>query len=347
MEHYSCALHEVSNALTVVLGWLDLARTSDSLSEIKKAVEVAQEHARRGQVMARRSIGADVQSEHEHRTAASLIKFAATSVAPQAKEKGVTLEVEVGSSTEVRVEADNQVLQILTNLLLNAVAFSPPNHLVTLSVSRDDGGVRFCVRDRGPGMSLEMASRVFVTRNSTRPGGAGIGLPLSRRMARENGGELSLLDVDCGTCFQLTWPAAPSAAVPSAPPEHYHGVLDGKRVLVIEDDVSICTLVELSLEVHGGQVLAITDSKQLDEVLANRPVFDAVLLDLSPVKGRLLEILARLRHLAPDAPVILMSGEPTGVPEDAQGRFASWVRKPFDMGQLLSTLGRLLAAPTS
>jgi CheY-like chemotaxis protein len=344
IEHYACALHEVSNALTVVLGWLEMAQQTDSMEEVREAVSVALEHARRGRVMARRSIGAEADSAHEARSASALVSFALTSVGPQAKARSVQLSRDLGEGTDVRVEADSQVLQILTNLLLNAISFSAEGGEVNLSVKRDDAGVSFRVRDHGPGVRSDVASGLFTQKNSTRPGGAGIGLPVSRQIARENGGELRLLpDLDGrGACFELHWPAAPFGAVPSIYPDGLRLALEGKRVLVIEDDISICSLVELSLEAHGAQVLTITDTAQVDEVLRNRPLFDVVLLDLSPVRHRLMEILARLSHLSPTAPVILMSGEPTGVPSEAQGRFAAWVRKPFDISQLMETMARLI-----
>lgn len=342
VEQYSCALHEVSNALTVVLGWLEVAARTDSIEEVKRAVSVAQEHARRGRNMARRGIGAVTDSAVESRRAAALAEFVATSIAPQAQAKGVRIETQLGQGTDVRLESDAEVLQILTNLLLNAIHFSPPGELITLGVTRSDEGLSFVVRDEGPGIDAEAADDLFVTKTSTRPGGAGIGLPLSRQLARKNGGELRLVRSGRGACFELKWPTAASALVPSVAPP-CREALSGKRVLLIEDDLAISSLVALSLEAQGAQVLEISEDSQVDEILRRRPVFDAVLLDLSPVKGRLLEILARLRNLGPQAPIVLMSGEPTGVPSEAQGRFAAWVRKPFDMSQLIGTLADLFS----
>lgn len=344
VERYSCALHEVSNALTVVLGWLEMARQAESLEEAHKALLVAQEHARRGRTMARRSIGAEAESSYESRSASAIAKFAATSVGPQAAGRDVEVIVELGEATDVRVENDGQVLQVLTNLLLNAIDFSPLRARVTLTVERANARLLFRVQDEGPGVDVETAEELFTTLKSTRPGGAGIGLPLSRSLALENGGELRLahppVAKERGACFELQWPAAPSAAVP--PGKNQSAVLSGARLLVIEDDVSIASLIELSFEAQGAHVLSITEPDQLDEVLMKDPVFDVVLLDLSPVKGRLEEIFARLRALSPHAPVILMSGEPTGVPQVEGANFAAWVRKPFDMGQLLDTVAGLL-----
>ena len=96
------------------------------------------------------------------------------------------------------------------------------------------------------------------------------------------------------------------------------------------------------MEAQGAHVHSIVRESQVDEVLSQRPLFDIALLDLSPVKDRLEEILARLKNLAPNAPVLLMSGEPAGVPAEAQGRFSDWIRKPFDMTQLVTRMTQLL-----
>lgn len=347
VEHYSGTLHEVSNALTVVLGWLDRAGRASTLEEAREALQVAHEHARRGQSMARRGIGAEVAHDHRRRMASELVQFAATSVGPQAARGAVEVLTDISEGTEVRVEADSSVLQILTNLLLNAVEFSPPGARVVVSVRRADQGLVFRVADEGPGIAPERMCDLFTAPVSTRPGGAGIGLPYSRTLAHNHGGDLRLVPPSerggaPGACFELEWPYARSSPVSSGPPESVRVTLRGARVLLIEDDLSISSLIELTFDAYGARVLALTSEEEVDKTLQNTPVFDAALIDLSPLKGRLIPSLQRLRELAPGAPLILMSGEPGGVPEEAQGYFASWVRKPFDMDQLLRSLSDLL-----
>jgi two-component sensor histidine kinase len=347
VEHYSGTLHEVSNALTVVLGWLDMAGRAPTLEEAREALRVAHEHARRGQAMARRSIGAEASTEYRRRMASELVEFAATSVSPQAARAAVTVKSEVGPGTEVRVEADSGVLQILTNLLLNAVEFTPPGSQVTVSVRRAEQGLVFQVEDEGPGVPEERTPQLFTAPMSTRPGGAGIGLPYSRALARNHGGDLRLLhpserEGKAGACFEIQWPYARSSAVSSGPPESVRVALRGARVLLIEDDLAISSLIDLTFDAYGGQVLALSSAEEVEAALQGKPVFDAALIDLSPLKGTLEATLMRLRELSPKAPLILMSGEPGGVPEEAEGYFSSWVRKPFDMDQLLRTLSDLL-----
>jgi CheY-like chemotaxis protein/two-component sensor histidine kinase len=347
VEHYSGTLHEVSNALTVVLGWLDMAGRAPTLEEAREALRVAHEHARRGQAMARRGIGAEVAQDHQRRMASELVEFAATSVSPQAARGAIEVVTEIEDGTEVRVEADASVLQILTNLLLNAVDFTPPGAKVCVSVRRAEQGLSLQVADEGPGIARERMSELFTAAVSTRPGGAGIGLPYSRALARNHGGDLRIVAPSerpgaVGACFELQWPYARSSAISSGPPESVRVALRGARVLLIEDDLAISSLIDLTLDAYGAQVLSLTTEEEVQNTLQGAPVFDAALVDLSPLKDTLIPSLERLKMLSPRAPLILMSGEPAGVPEEAQGYFDSWVRKPFDMDQLLRTLSELL-----
>jgi CheY-like chemotaxis protein len=331
----------VSNALTVVLGWLDMAARAESLGDAQRAIAVALEHARRGRVIARRGIGARIESVQEARFASELALFAGRSIEPQARQRAVTVDVDVDPGTAQRIDGDGDALQILTNLLLNALQFSPAGTQVKLSVRRAGSSMVFCVSDHGPGVPAKIADELFEHGITTRAEGAGIGLPFSRRLARKNGGDLCLINPgQPGAQFELSWPCAPSSQVPPSR-GNYHE-LKGARILMIEDDHSIAQLVEFSLEARGAQILAIVDPNALDDVLGSRPVFDLALVDLSPIKERTQEILTRLAHLAPHAPLVMMSGEPGGLSEELERHFTQFIRKPFDMDQLADTVNACL-----
>lgn len=345
-EDHAGALHEVSNALTVVLGWLDMAARAESLSEAREAISVAREHARRGQSMARQSIGGEAPSWQRSRLASEVAIFAAQSMEPKAERAGVEIKTEVGAGTEIRVESDASILQILTNLLLNAIDFAPAGSTILVTVERAEQRLLFRVLDEGPGVPPAALLDLFTAPMSMRQGGVGIGLPYSRKLAREYDGELRyVLPTESGTqgaCFELSWPSAHSSSVAPGPSQAIRDALHGSRILVIEDDLSISSLIELTFEAHGAQVLSLATAVEVEQTFRGRPLFDVALLDLSPVRDNLSATLTRMSELSPDAPVVLMSGEPSGVPPEAEGRFASWVRKPFDMDQLLSTVGKLI-----
>jgi len=71
--------------------------------------------------------------------------------------------------------------------------------------------------------------------------------------------------------------------------------------------------------------------------------FDAALMDLSPLAGEVRSAFDRLHSVCPGIPVILISGVASGVPEEVIDRVTAWVRKPFEMGEVIDVLGAHLA----
>jgi two-component system C4-dicarboxylate transport sensor histidine kinase DctB len=126
-----------------------------------------------------------------------------------AKELGV--ELRVGTAGPVRVKADPTLIHIvITNLVnnaLEAVASSdavPPT--VRVGVSRRQGLAEVLVSDNGPGVADAIRARLFEPFVTGKPNGVGIGLALSRRIARAHGGDLELQPNVPGASFRLTLP---------------------------------------------------------------------------------------------------------------------------------------------
>lgn len=102
--------------------------------------------------------------------------------------------------------------QVVTNLVGNAAAHTPPGTPVRIGVGTVDGRAVLEVADRGPGLSTTQAGRVFdrfyrADRARTRSGGAdaGLGLAIARSLARAHGGDVELdTALGEGACFRLT-----------------------------------------------------------------------------------------------------------------------------------------------
>jgi signal transduction histidine kinase len=114
-----------------------------------------------------------------------------------------------------------QLQRLFTNLLLNAIRFSPPGGVVVVSVRRQLGRLRIQVSDQGPGIALHHRQAVFERFWTLDPAGesdatasstaahSGLGLPIARAIARRHGGELSLVSGEPGACmFLVELPAA-------------------------------------------------------------------------------------------------------------------------------------------
>jgi signal transduction histidine kinase len=135
-------------------------------------------------------------------------------VSPQAAAKSLTLEY-VPSAPSLTVIADREKLrQIILNLLSNAIRFTPGGGRITLlSAGLSESEVRVCVQDTGPGIPEVRREHVFepfvqLDRSLTRTQeGLGLGLSISRDLARGMHGDLQLADnAGGGAIFMLTLP---------------------------------------------------------------------------------------------------------------------------------------------
>jgi signal transduction histidine kinase len=124
-----------------------------------------------------------------------------------AHERGVSLRVD---AKELSVKADVRKLkQVLINLVQNALHVTGAEGAIDLVVRPDANGASVLVMDRGPG--VQNAERAFEAGVTTKDRGSGLGLTVSRLLARQHGGDVRLLPRDGGgTIAELTLPSAPA-----------------------------------------------------------------------------------------------------------------------------------------
>jgi signal transduction histidine kinase len=134
-------------------------------------------------------------------------------VRPAAAAKDLMLTVE--GADDVRLMADDDLLlQLLLNLLDNAVKYTPPGGAVSVSFSTADGAVAIAIADTGPGIPAEHLEHIFDrfyrldAARSRAEGGAGLGLSISRWIAEAHGGTISAASPPGeGTTFTVRIPA--------------------------------------------------------------------------------------------------------------------------------------------
>jgi CheY-like chemotaxis protein len=260
----------------------------------------------------------------------------------EAKRAGVAVDFEETALGGAHLRDGASALQILVNLLLNAIAFSPPGATVTLSAEDRTETIGFRVADQGPGVPAERADSLLSGPSSTRRGGAGIGLTHSAALACDKGGRLRLAQPGPGAVFELTWPVVEDR---SGPYERLDPgtSLEGTRVVVVEDDANVLSLVEMALEAHGVQVMSVTCPEDLVDLLANGQTFDAAFVDFSPFENEAAQpALEALTRSVTNKGIILISGLVRPVPPVLEVKVAQWVRKPFEMSELVVALRRVV-----
>jgi signal transduction histidine kinase len=144
----------------------------------------------------------------------SVVRGAVQRITPSAEERDIRIIADPpGTGILCRTDS-HRVEQILVNLMRNAVRHSPGGGVVRVGVTTSDAHVVFTVEDQGPGFESENTEQIFdvyFTQAGEEREGHGLGLPLSRRLARLLGGDLTGVNrPEGGARFILTLPATPS-----------------------------------------------------------------------------------------------------------------------------------------
>src|SRR3989442_10255603 len=203
--------HEMKNALTVILGFAELARTAGEKAGTEPKVmrhlrEVENETRRTvAQLQSFMSYSSGERGARIPRDVNELVRDALSMVRPMARMK--ELQLQEISGEPPRVVCDPfAVRQLLLNLLLNALDFARTRiQVTTRSV---DGQAEVVVADDGPGVPSSDRERIFQRFVTTRPGGNGLGLSTSREIAQAHGGSLALLETESRATFAVRLPAA-------------------------------------------------------------------------------------------------------------------------------------------
>lgn len=143
---------------------------------------------------------------------ASLVREMASSrLALIAQEAGVKLNLEVPESLAAWVDPV-RMEEVVTNLVMNAIRFSPEGGVVWIRLRDEDGLMRLSVRDQGPSVPTEDRERIFQpferAQRTSRFGGLGLGLFISRQIAQLHGGNVGLVESlpGKGNIFEASFP---------------------------------------------------------------------------------------------------------------------------------------------
>jgi signal transduction histidine kinase/ActR/RegA family two-component response regulator len=277
-------------------------------------------------------------------------------VLPAAQRQRVDLALRTPENRLI-VEADPvRVDQIVTNILTNAIKYTPEGGHVTLDLSDDDGQATIRVTDDGVGVAPERIGGIFELFAQAEnaigraQGGMGIGLALVRNLAELHDGSVAARSdgVGKGSEFVVRLPlaaydeqqgSAPVAA-PKAREAHVHVT---RRIAIVEDNKDVRDLLRLKLSRLGHTVLDARDGLEgLRVVLSERPDLALVDLGLPGIDG--FQLAKEVREQLGDG-VILVAVSGFGQPEDKrraiEAGFDEHLTKPADVHDIENLLMRL------
>jgi two-component system, cell cycle sensor histidine kinase and response regulator CckA len=213
------------------------------------------------------------------------------------------------------------------------------------------------VYDTGCGMTAETQRRAFDPFFTTKFLGRGMGLAMVQRIVRGLGGGIHVLSSPGnGTRIQILLPCVPKAdqiddgRAAIRPPGGDSQNLRGISILVVEDEPSLLFAVSKLLQLRGSSVIEASDGSSALKLIRTPEVrIDAMLLDVTLPGASSREVLEEAERLRPDLATILTSAYSH---ESIRASFAglraeNFIRKPFNVGDLVSLLRSTLHASSS
>jgi len=254
-----------------------------------------------------------------------------------AQAKHQTLEV-IGPPASLVVWADrDRLIQIIMNLVQNAVKFTPDGGSIKVTVRQENQALAgISVLDTGPGISPEFLDQIFdpfFRAKQARSGikGLGLGLSIVRTLVELHGGAIAARsEPGRGAELSFTIPLLPTMAMPRGPASP-----DPPRILVAEDDPDIRQLLQDRLGGMGYRVQSAVDGVRALEAVRTE-TFQGMILDMGISSMEGLDVLREIRKLDQQLPIVMVTA--SGAKELAVRAIGlgaqAYMLKPFDVDQL-------------
>jgi len=352
-EFLAVLSHELRTPLTAMLGWVTLLRTGRvSPAQTERALESIERNTR---LQARliedlldlsRAITGKLLLDLRPVALGPIVQDAAESLAGATAEKGVKLTVAPDPAT-VRGDA-LRLGQVVTNLVGNAVKFTPAGGDITVRLERVGNDARLTVRDTGLGIDPDLLPHIFDrfrqadAGGSRRQAGLGLGLAIVHNLVELHGGTVKAESdgPGRGATFTVTLPLAAETTVGETGLETGEVAADGLRldgacVLLVDDDADSLELLSAVLRQHGADVTAVGDvTAALDGLSTTR--FDVLISDLSMPGRSGFDLIREVRQALPPPASRIPAVAVTALtrPEDRQralgAGFDAFLTKPVD-----------------
>ena len=354
--------HDFNNVLTAIVGYAELAAQSLEGGPARGNIERLLAATERARLLVRRVLTFD-----PHRS----LTYRPLLIEPVVREVLQQLQASLPPSLSVQVRGldaratilgdATEVYQVVMNLCSNAARAMPAGGTLELSLERVEvrearalalgqlqpgSWLRLSIADQGVGMSAEQVARAFEPFYTTGASGQGTGLGLAvvRNIILRMNGALEVSSrPGSGTTVSAYWP---SVGTPTSSARPARSAGRGETIMVVDDEPELVTLAEDLLASLGYEPVGFQDAQAALYAMRRDPGrFRAVLTDerMSAMRG--VELAAHIHELAPQVPVILMTGHRNTAIEvsAAQAGIVEILDKPLSLQTLQAALERELS----
>ncbi|HEX6960774.1 MAG TPA: ATP-binding protein, partial [Lacipirellula sp.] len=289
-----------------------------------------------------------------------LAQMAVEAMSLSAAERGVALELHAADSVGSILADPDRLRQVIANLIVNAVKFTPSGGRVDVRLERTDDHLELRVSDTGQGIAPEFLPHIFTPFSQADPtatrayGGLGLGLAICRELVEMHGGTIRAESEGAGqgSTFIVRLPLPTQAqleqtAVELEPiPHGNHDALRGVRILLIEDDHATQAAFARMLTGSGAEVATAGSAEEALAAFAASPP-DVILSDIGlPVEDGY-GLLKRVRELEQErgmqsTPAIALTAfaGPQHRRRAKEAGFQAHIAKPAKLATLISTIAR-------
>jgi signal transduction histidine kinase/ActR/RegA family two-component response regulator len=264
----------------------------------------------------------------------------------QCQRGGIAIDLQFDHSERLAVMGNpGELAEAFSNLIMNSVDAMPQGGSITISAVRQDDKAVLKFQDSGVGMDEVTLKRIFFPFFTTKGRqGTGMGLSVVYGIINRHKGEIDVSSkISNGTIFTILLPISQQTSqVVNIQPDAIQ--VAKARVLLVDDDENIRSVISDILDLMGHQVMAASCGEDGVE-LFQKHEFDLVITDLGMPGISGWDVTRTCKDLKPQVPVIMISGWGNQIDEDmiTQSRLDGVLAKPFEMNKIKSMLNKVLS----
>jgi signal transduction histidine kinase/ActR/RegA family two-component response regulator len=370
-EFFSTLSHELRTPLTPILGWAHLLKQFAGFDPmLEQGIDIIERNAKQLSELIKdlldltRIISNKVELERVPTDVDALVRTAVAQMLPQAKARGISVEMSLPDQPIVSVVDPMRIQQVISNLLGNSVKFTPEGGRASVVLKREEDGKGVApilvieVIDTGIGMDPEFLPFVFERFTQAHEGmdrqfgGLGLGLAITRAIVELHDGTVTAHSdgPGRGSCFTVRLPITASCTFDERE-EFSEYVADDTeiqdlrlRVLVIEDSLDTLNMLKLWLGTFGCEVWVAAEAMEGMRIATERPP-DLIISDIGMPDVDGYELMRALRK-APGlakVPAIALTGYAREQDRELalSAGYDAHISKPANMGRLLYLIKKL------